>query len=222
MGSPAGLAPDPFIVDQGLMELDRVEPRGACSTHVVAQEMDVRLDRDRVPVGVVEVGRHPGRHDEERVVPDEHERSRFVQETPRFAVQRRELWKMLVDKRAHHEVVVATRKARRSDVGLDEALVQTLAARHVQHLRRHVDAVDRAHALRVQPRTGSTSPASQVRGSTDGGPRDGVDPLEERKVHRVLDRALVGRDPVAVALSRRDGAVVTSIEPCEVRHGSTR
>ncbi|MCZ6506956.1 MAG: lipase maturation factor family protein [Acidobacteria bacterium] len=67
---------EPGVVDAALVHLDQREARFAPGLDVVTHQVDVGIDRHWVSVGMVEVGRHAGRHDEERVVADEHEPAR--------------------------------------------------------------------------------------------------------------------------------------------------
>src|SRR5512140_1599523 len=70
---PLRLALEPLVVDQSLVQLRRDEPGGAAGREMFTEDMDVRLDRERLTVGSVEMRRHAGVHDEERVVPDDDE-----------------------------------------------------------------------------------------------------------------------------------------------------
>ena len=69
---PSRLERDPAVVHETLAHLDEREASGTRRGDMIAHEVDVGLDRHGLARGAVEVCRHPGRHDEVRVVADEH------------------------------------------------------------------------------------------------------------------------------------------------------
>jgi len=78
---------------------------------VLAEQVDVGLDRNGLARGGVEVGRHARGHDEVGVEADQHELPAGAREPPRLPVERRDVGEVLVDQAAHDEVIGASRQA---------------------------------------------------------------------------------------------------------------
>lgn len=95
---PLRLQRHPLVVDDTLLKLEEVEPGGAARGDVIAEQVDMSLDRHRLSrLGVVEVGRHAGGDDEVRVEAGEDEAAAGPDEPRRLGVERPEVGEVLVD-----------------------------------------------------------------------------------------------------------------------------
>ena len=68
---PLGLDFEPGVIDHPLPHLGQDPARVHCRRDVLAQHVDVRLDRHRLARRAGKVRRHAKGHDEMRVKPDE-------------------------------------------------------------------------------------------------------------------------------------------------------
>src|SRR5450755_3716172 len=84
---PLWLSPDPSIIDDGLVHLRCDQAGSAGRSDMGTGEVYVRLDRDGLTVGTVEMGRHPRRHDEVRVVADDDKGSTRREQSARLRVE---------------------------------------------------------------------------------------------------------------------------------------
>jgi hypothetical protein len=96
--------------------------------------------------------------------------------------------------------------------------VHPARARHLEHLRSEVHAVDRVDAALAQPGAGTASSAAEV--GDLARPAHRLERLEQLDVHRVLDGLLVGIDPLAVAAADVHRAVAASVEGRELGHAA--
>ena len=136
-----------------------------------------------------------------RVEADEDEATAGREQPRRLGVERPQVGEVLVDQAGDDEVVGAGVEPGRADLGLADRAVDAPGARRREHRRREVDPVDLPHAPRCQPSPGPPRPATEICRSTDGSPAD-VEPLEQRQIHRVLDRLLISRRPAVIPLPR--------------------
>ncbi len=109
---PLRLQLDPAVVHDALAHLEQRPAGRVGGGHVVAQQVQVRLDRDRLARRAVVVRRHAGAHDELRVVADEHERARCPGQARGLGVERVQVGQVLVDERADDEVIGAAPRGR--------------------------------------------------------------------------------------------------------------
>jgi hypothetical protein len=215
---PLGLQLQPALVDDALVHLGEREARLQSRTHVIADQMDMRLDRDRLARRAGEVRGHARGHDEVRVEGDHDEVAARRGEPRSLGVQRLQRGQVLVHERRDHEVVGARLEPGVGDVRLDQPLVQAALTRHLQHLRREVDAVDRPDAVAAQPGGRPAGAAAEVGNPADVLPHGLRELVEQRDVHLVLNGFLVGGNPLAVARAHVDRAVAAAVEVGEVGH----
>jgi hypothetical protein len=194
------------------VHLGQLPAGGERAGHVVGRQVDVSLDGERLAIGIVEVGRHPGLHDEERVEADEHVRRAGPGQARRLAVQRREIREVLVDQARGDQVVVRPRQSSRADIAGAQRREHAAGAREIDHLRGEVDTVDVANAARCEPRARAAGAATEIGGALDLGPRHVADLVQKPQVEVVLDGVLVGLRPQRVALAGRHTPVPALIE----------
>jgi hypothetical protein len=136
---PLGLLPQPGVVDP-LIHFLQGPPGGMRGLHVVAQEVHVAADGDRLAWRSVEV-RWDARHQELGMVPHDDEVAAPRGDARHLSVQRAQIGEVLVRQRLHTELVRLGREAGVRDVGEAQGAVDALGPGDVQHLRRDVGEV---------------------------------------------------------------------------------
>jgi hypothetical protein len=103
---PFGLELEPDVVDQALAQLSQLPARGERRRRVLAEQVDVRIDRHRLARRAVEVRRRAGGHDEVRVVAHQHVRRGGLGEAVGLRVHRPQVREVLVHQRRDDQVIV--------------------------------------------------------------------------------------------------------------------
>src|SRR6267143_786972 len=103
VGGPLGLLSQPRVVDQAFLHLSERPAGGVRGPHVVAEEMDVAADRDRLARRAVEVRGYTG-HQELRMKAHDDEEATVARDPRRFAVEGSKISEMLVGQRLDAEI----------------------------------------------------------------------------------------------------------------------
>ena len=186
--------------------------------HVLAEQVDVAFDRDRLAVTPREVGRDAV-HQEVRVIAEEDEYARRGGEPRGFPVERQQLLEMLVRQDLEHQIVRGCRQAGGQHVGRDQLVVDTLGLGAGEHLGREVEAVEALHALRPQPGADAAGAAGQVEHAAGARPVHAFKAREQAQVHLVLDYVLVGLRPLAIAVAHSERRIAAAVERRELHGG---
>jgi hypothetical protein len=135
-------------------------------------------------------------------------------EPRRLGVEWSEVGEVLVDQAGDDEVVGSRIEAGARHLALAKRAVHAPSPRRLEHPRREVDRVDLPDSPSRQPAPGPPSPTPKIRRGANVRPIH-LEPLEQRQIHRVLDRVFISSRPPVVPLPRRDGPVATGVKGLE-------
>src|SRR5919106_3032270 len=208
---PLRLLPQPGVVDESLVHLLQGPADRMRGLHVVAEQVHVAPDRDRLAGRSIEVCGHSG-HEELRMVPDDDEVAAGPGEARNLAVERSKLGQVLVGQGLRAEIVRLGGQPRGRDIGDTERSVDATAPGHLEHLPREVDAVDGGRrATTLQPYPDPPRPARQIEHRSRPRPVDRPQSLEQTDVHLVLYGLLVRPDPLRIPFPDLDNRVSTLV-----------
>src|SRR4030095_1980537 len=109
-------------------------------------EWCVRLYSHGRARGALEMGRHPDRHDEVRMIADEHVRAAAAEQPRDFTVQREKIAQVFFHEARRDQVVRVSLEPGGEGVGVTEAIVELATAGDLEHFGRQIDAVQTSDA----------------------------------------------------------------------------
>src|SRR5262249_28696392 len=211
VGRPFRLLPHPGLVDEPFVQFPKRPTHGMSRLHVVAQEVDVTADRDRLAWRPGEVGGH-ARHQKIGVKADEYEATPTLGDACHLPVKWPKVGQVLVRERLGAEIVGRGGEPGVRYVRDAEGSVEAPTPRAFEHFGGDVDPIHSRGAVTLEPCPDPSCAARQVEYTPRSRPIDRLQPVQQAKVHLVLNGLLVRTDPLGVPFRHLDDRIPTLVE----------
>jgi len=203
---PLRLLPQPGFVDQPFIHFYKRPADSMSGLHVVAQQVDVAADGDRLARRPGEVRGHT-RHQKLGMETHQHEGAATLGDTGYFSAQWPKIGEVFVRQRLHTHLIRLGGQARAHNICDMKRPIDILAPGDLEHFWREVDAIHASGATLLEPLTDPARAARQVKHQSQPRPVDGLQSVEQVQVHLVLHDLLVGAHPFGVPFSHVDNGV---------------